>query len=288
MANKMAIGAVVAGAIILGGLIGASASIKKIEPGFAGVVYNTSGGIEDQTLGQGWHLVAPLKKVTEYPTSTETVQLLKSGKSDESFTVSTREGKQVNLDTRYSYHMETEKLPAIFTKFRGADASSIEAGYLKTNLQAVVQDVTSSYGVLDLYGGKRDEITQKVFKEFTDRMAVQGIIIEQFTFGEIRPDEATLKAIQENVNAQQALATLEVQKQQATAEAERKRIEAQGNADKALIEATGQAKANEVLKQSLTPELVQMEIAKKWNGVLPTVSGGATPMIQLPQATPSK
>ncbi len=39
-----------------------------------------------------------------------------------------------------------------------------------------------------------------------------------------------------------------------------------------------------VLARSITATLVQYETVKKWNGQLPTVSGGSTPLIQLPSS----
>jgi len=50
-----------------------------------------------------------------------------------------------------------------------------------------------------------------------------------------------------------------------------------------LTEAEAQAKANELLSKSITPTLVQYEMAKRWNGQMPQVSGSAMPMIQLPK-----
>ena len=35
--------------------LGATASYK-VDPGYAGVVYNMDGGLEEETLGQGFHL----------------------------------------------------------------------------------------------------------------------------------------------------------------------------------------------------------------------------------------
>lgn len=53
----------------------------------------------------------------------------------------------------------------------------------------------------------------------------------------------------------------------------------------ALQEVVGtEAKANRLLSESLTGTLVQYEVAKRWNGQMPQVSGTAMPMIQLPGA----
>jgi hypothetical protein len=45
--------------------------------------------------------------------------------------------------------------------------------------------------------------------------------------------------------------------------------------------AQGQAKANDALSRSITPILVQYKGVEKWNGILPQVSGGAIPFIDL-------
>ena len=42
-----------------------------------------------------------------------------------------------------------------------------------------------------------------------------------------------------------------------------------------------QAKANEVLSRAITPILVSYKSIERWNGVLPQVSGGAIPFIEL-------
>jgi hypothetical protein len=45
--------------------------------------------------------------------------------------------------------------------------------------------------------------------------------------------------------------------------------------------AQGQAKANDVLSRSITPILVSYKSIEKWNGMVPQVSGGAIPFLDL-------
>jgi len=61
----------------------------------------------------------------------------------------------------------------------------------------------------------------------------------------------------------------------AAAEAEKKRIEAEAEADAILAVAEAQAAANEKLSQSINNNLIDYEKIQKWNGQLPTVSGGS-------------
>ena len=52
-------------------------------------------------------------------------------------------------------------------------------------------------------------------------------------------------------------------------------------AESILVVAQGQAKANDALSRSISPILVQYKGIEKWNGILPQVSGGAVPFIDL-------
>lgn len=63
-------------------------------------------------------------------------------------------------------------------------------------------------------------------------------------------------------------------------------IKAAGRAKAIMAEAEAQARANQLLAQSLTPALVPSQMVSKWNGQMPQVSGGATPMIQRPAPRP--
>lgn len=269
------VGAIVVGAALLLIVILSFLMLSRIEPGFAGVVYSPNGGVEKEVLSQGWHVIAPFKRVTEYPVSTETVYLSKEGEDeDNSFDISTKDGKNVNVDVVYSYHMTPEKLPSIFTKFRGQESDLIEAGFMKDRLKEAIQEVTTQYDVMEVYGEKRSELNRRVFEKFRDSLKPHGIIVETFNFSAIRPDRESLKAIQEKVNAKQRLETLKVQREQAKVQAEKLKIDAKGKAEAKVIEAKAQAKANRILRKSLSPVLVQYETVKRWNGQLPIVTGG--------------
>ena len=54
-----------------------------------------------------------------------------------------------------------------------------------------------------------------------------------------------------------------------------------GEAKAILARAEAQAKANELLARSITPTLVQYEMAKRWDGKMPQVSSSAMPLLQI-------
>lgn len=260
MKKKMGAIIVGIGLVIVVGLI--AMSVKVIEQGHAGVVYNRSTGVEKETLGQGWHLVSPFKRVTEYPVSTETVRV-------KNFNVQTKDGKPLAVSLSYDYANELEKLPKIYNKFKGQSPGVIENGWLQTRIKKATLHVFSNYSVLEVFQ-HQGEINAAIEKEFRGMVDDTGFMVDSVTLEAPKPDENTAKAIQGVVDAQQQLEKLEIEKKQAIVAAERD-----------IEEAKGKAQANEVLKQSLSPEIVEIKKIEKWDGKLPQVSGGATPFVQI-------
>lgn len=258
----------------------------KVDPGYAGVIYSMDGGIENETLGQGFHIVAPWKKVIEYPISTETVYYAKSNNDgierlDNSINVNTKDGKQVNVSVTYAYHMDEVQLPSVFEKFRGQKSEVIEAGYMKNEMYQAINEVTSQYSLMELVGDKRPQINEAILNKFRNSLEPYGIVIETFNLSDVVPDEQTKEAIQAVVNAQNALEKAKVEKEQAEVDAEKARVAAKGKADAELIEAEGTAAANAKLQESLTPLIVEQRKLDKWDGKLPgIVTGDSNLLIQ--------
>jgi regulator of protease activity HflC (stomatin/prohibitin superfamily) len=280
MSKFKVIGGTVAGVVLVGGIILGAMSVTVIEAGYAGVVYNRSGGIEEKALGQGWQLVNPLQRVTEYPVSTNTINY-------EDVLVGTSDGKPIKTTFSYNYHIDVNDLPKIFSKFKGQDSETLEQGFLKQRLTEAAKNVTTKYSVLDVMGNKSQEISLAIQKGFAADVKDIGFIIESVTFTPPKPDEQTAKSIQAKVDAQQKLEQQKVELEKQKIIADTQRVQAQGNADAAVIEAQGKADANTKLQQSVTDKLlelkkieVQLELAKNQN--LPRVVGGNGSILNIP------
>ena len=259
----------------------------KVDPGYAGVIYSMDGGIENETLGQGFHVVAPWKKVIEYPVSTETVYYTKNNddgdeKKDNSINVNTKDGKQVNVSVTYAYHMDEVQLPSVFEKFRGQKSEVIEAGYMKNEMYQAINEITSQYSLMELVGDKRPQINEAILDKFRNSLEPYGIVIETFNLSDVVPDEQTKEAMQAVVNAQNALEKAKVEKEQAEVDAEKARVAAKGKADAELIEAEGTAAANAKLQESLTPLIVEQRKLDKWDGKLPGIVAGDSNLLIQP------
>lgn len=277
------IGAVIAGFVVLFCIIGAIICSEIIPAGYVGVVYNMNGGIEDETLSQGWHLIAPTKKVSTYSIGIEQSYLTAEDKGDspkdESFNIPTSDGKTVKVNLEFSYRFDEERVAEIFTEFKGKSGEEVKNTFIKPKVIAWTQEVSARYPVSDIFGDKRTEINAELDIYLKEKFEKYGIIIDTVNFTDISVDAETAEAIQKKVNAQQELEIAQIEAETAKVQAEKDKEVAEIAAETALIKAQAEADANREIASSITPELIQMKEAeaRMEHGWI-TVEGG-TPIV---------
>jgi regulator of protease activity HflC (stomatin/prohibitin superfamily) len=256
-----------------------------INPGHAGIVIHRAGGGVDPTpLTPGIHGRIPFATgIEEYPVFLKTVVLARAdvdgGRNDE-INVNSVEGQPLSLDVSLSFELDPMQTPRLYSTFR-TDIEQITHGFVKQTVRQALQEVVGTEPVADVIGPKKAEATSRARALIAERLAPYGFQIKQFTINELRAPAAVMEAInQKNVMQQQAL-TAQNELQKNTFQAQGDSIKAAGRAKAIMAEAEAQARANQLLAQSITPTLVQYELTKKWNGQMPQVTGGATPLLQL-------
>jgi len=279
----------VAGALFL--LLLTPSMFVYINPGNVGIVIHKLGGGVDRTpLGQGLHMRNPITTgIEEYPVYMQTLVLTRgtgegSGSNDE-INVNSVEGQPVSVDVSLSFELDASKTPALYTTFR-THIEQIQHGYVKQAIRQALQEVVGSEPIADMLGPKKAEVVARTQALIASRLAPYGFIVKQFTINEVRAPAEVMAAINtKNVMQQQAL-TAQNELQKNTFNAQGDSIRATGRAKAILTEAQAQAEANRLLAASITPTLVQYEMTKKWNGQMPQVTGGATPLLQMPTSSP--
>jgi regulator of protease activity HflC (stomatin/prohibitin superfamily) len=281
--------ALVAGVVALAVL--APSMVTYVSPGHVGImIHRTGGGVDKTPLGPGLHPRNPLfTAIEEYPTFMQTLVLGRGGAegvgSNDEINVNSQEGQPLSLDVAMSFELDPQRVPQLYQTFR-TDIGTIQHGYVKQTIRQALQEVVGQEEIAAIIGPKKAEAVARTQALLSERLSPYGIVVKQFTINELRAPESVIQAINaKNVMQQQAL-TAQNELQKNTFQAQGDSIKAAGRAKAILTEAEAQAKANELLARSITPTLVQYEQMKKWNGQLPTVSGGATPMIQLPAPRP--
>ncbi|HEX7978256.1 MAG TPA: prohibitin family protein [Gemmatimonadaceae bacterium] len=259
-----------------------------INPGNVGIViHRAGGGVDPHPLDPGVHTRVPFATgIEEYPVFLRTVVLNRggegSGQNDE-INVNSVEGQPVSLDVSLSFELDPAQTPKLYSTFR-TDIDQITHGFVKQTIRQSLQEVVGTEPIADVIGPKKAEATNRVRALIAQRLQPYGFEVKQFTINELRAPAAVMDAInQKNVMQQQAL-TAQNELQKNTFQAQGDSIKAAGRAKAIMAEAEAQARANQLLAQSITPTLVQYELTKKWNGQMPQVTGGATPLLQLPTA----
>jgi regulator of protease activity HflC (stomatin/prohibitin superfamily) len=263
-------------------------TVTYVNPGYVGIViHRAGGGVDNKPLGPGLHMRNPLTTgIEEYPIFMQTLVLSKGSTegsaNNEEINVNSKEGQPLSVDVSMSFELDADKAPFLYTSFR-RDITSIQHTYVKQSIRQALQEVIGSEEIAAVIGPKKAEAVNETQKRIAIGLAPYGFVVKQFTINELRAPDAVIQAInQKNVMQQQALtAQNELQKNQFQAQGDS--IKAAGRAKAILTEAEAQARANELLSKSITGTLVQYEMAKRWNGQMPQVTGSAMPMITLPK-----
>lgn len=237
-----------------------------------------SGGVNGETLGQGWHVISPTKHVKKFTIGNEQLLLTKDkregSKRNESFKVSTSDDASIAISFQMSYRFIEDNLVDTYKKFKGMDGEDIVNRRVRTVLKSKISEITTNYSMMNIYSGDRSGINNKITdylnKDFNSEF---GIEVIDASIVDVHPDSQLQKTIDTRVAAvqkkQQAQAEQETAKVeaetakiQAQKDADVKKIKAQGEADAKIIEAEGEAEANKKLANSITKELIDMKVAE--------------------------
>lgn len=264
---KGKIGASVLGFIFVLMLILGFACMEKIPNGYIGVVYSMNGGVEGETLTQGFHLVSPFKKVKNFTIANEQLILSKSkqdgSEDDDSFKVSTSDKANISVSFQMSYHYVPDTIVETYKKFRGLDGEDIVNERVKTVLKSKISEITNQYTMMDIYSGNRSEINNKITEYLNGSFIKQfGIEVLDASIIDVHPDEQLEKSINDKVEAMQKAEQARQEQERVRVEAETKLIQAENDASVKLKQAEAEAAANKKLSESITTELIKMKEAE--------------------------
>lgn len=253
------IGAVIIALVLAIGVVGLGVCSERIPAGYVGVVYSMSGGVEDDVLQQGWHIVSPTKKIKEFTVSEEQLALT----DNEIFPVSTSDNANIDISFQMSYYFVEDKVPETYQRFKGMDGEDIINDRVKTVLKSKISEVTANYSMMEIYSGERAKINSEIKtyldKELGDRY---GITVTEASIIDVHPDEQLQKTIDERVTAMQKKQQAEAEQDTIKVQNETKLLQAQTEAEAKIIAAEAEAKANKIIADSITEELIRMEEAK--------------------------
>ncbi|HVN18292.1 MAG TPA: prohibitin family protein [Dongiaceae bacterium] len=222
-------------------------SVTRVGTGHVGVL-TLFGRVTGETLGEGIHLINPLKTNNEMSIQTQTVK--------ESASVPSSEGLMMALDTSLIYHLNPDRAAEVFQKI-GANYDDV---VVEPTLRSAIREATASHSANALYSGEREVVAKQIFEQVTEQLSKRGISVENVLLRDIQLP-ATLKAsIEAKQQAEQEALAMNFRLQKETQEAQRKRIEAAGVRD-----------FQQIVAQGITPSLLE------WKGIEATENLAKSP-----------
>ena len=202
------------------------------------------GKIIDSNLNEGFNFKIP------YIESIVKVNI-KVQKAEVSTSSASKDLQDINTNIAVNYRVESDKASQLYRTV----GNSYEQTILLPAIQESIKSVISRYTAEETITS-RPEVSNECMKELQVKVEKYGIVIDNFNIINLTFSEEYARAIEEKQVAEQKLATAKL-------EAEAK-----------IVEAEATKKANELLKQTLTDELIAKEFIEKWNGQLPSTYAG--------------
>lgn len=282
----------------------AACGCQTIEPGYGGVLVNKFGenrGVQDYPVKTGLVFYNPVSEtVYEYPCFKErfswSAGIEGNPDVDESITVNDSKGVRINMDIAAMVGVQCDKIPHVFVEYR-KEATILFDGYVRDRVRSHLNDVASTMNVVEIFGEGKMKMFDEAERRIREELSGKGFDFDSLALtSRLRVDKQIEASINAVLEQQQASMRAEAKVQEVKALAEQARAEAEGKANAVKEEANGaayaqttraaaeaesllaiataQARANKMIAESLTAELLKLRSTERWNGTVPTVQLG--------------
>jgi regulator of protease activity HflC (stomatin/prohibitin superfamily) len=228
------------------------------------------GSVERRIMGEGLNFKVPIAE------SVIKVDVKVQPHPFKEIDASSREYQMVKMTGMMNFHIDPTYVNDLYQKVGLDFADKV----IDPAFNDFVKEVVPTYPIGEILP-KREEIRKRAMAKLGDNLSRYHIIVDDIYFANIQFSPEYAGAIEAKQVAQQQVETQKQVLAQREVEAQQKVATAKGEAESILVVAEGQAKANDALSRSISPILVQYKSVEKWNGLLPQVSGGAVPFIDL-------
>src|SRR6266851_5148541 len=212
-------------------------SVTRVGTGRVGVL-TLFGRVTGETLGEGIHVINPLKTNNEMSIQTQTIK--------ESANVPSSEGLMMSLDTSLIYHLNPDRSAEVFQLIN----ANYEEKVVEPTLRSAIREATASHSANALYTGEREMVGKQIYDQLTSQLGQRGLLVENVLLRDIQLPATLKAAIEAKQQAEQESLAMNFRLQKETQEAERKRIEAGGIRD-----------FQQIVAQGISPQLLE------WKGI---------------------
>lgn len=254
-------GTVVGIALLIAIALIATGGFAIVEPGTVGVV-TKFGSVQEEVLQPGLHFKVPIMtKVIPIDTRVQ--------KKEDDATASSKDLQIVRSKVALNYHIDPIKGAIIYSELGPQYPETI----VSPAIQESIKSTTSKYTAEQLIT-QRAEVKEAVTTDLTSRLKRKNIMVTDFSIIDFNFSDEFNNAIEAKQVAEQEAFRAKNDLERIKIEADQEQTKAEGEAQAQLAKARAEAESQQMLRETLTPEVLQLRMIERWDGVLPVYSGG--------------
>lgn len=245
--------------VIIIGLIVANSTFGTIGAGQRGILLRF-GAVTSTVYDEGLYFKMPfIEEVKKIDVKVQKEQTEASAAS--------KDLQSVQAVVALNFHIVPKEVGRIYQEI-GID---YKEKLIDPSIQESVKAATAKFTAEELIS-KREVIRTEMKKLMTDKLGTWGINVDDVNIVNFNFSASFNTAIESKVTAEQDALASKNKLEQIKFEAEQKIVEAKGKAEAMRVE-------SEALKSN--PEVLQLRALEKWNGVLPQVTSGNIPFVNI-------
>jgi regulator of protease activity HflC (stomatin/prohibitin superfamily) len=257
---------VLAAGVLALGLTGCT----QVDAGNLGVVTKW-GEIQDLALQEGIHFRMPVQ--TNIINISTRVQRMEA-----SATASSKDLQVVSTRIVLNYRLDPAQLVEIFRDI--GTRLAVEHTIIDPALQESLKQATAQYTAEELIT-RREQVKETLTQSIRVTLAKSNVLVTELSITDFQFDAQYQQAVESKQVAEQRALTARNDLARIKVEAEQVEAKALGEAKAMLARAEAEAKAQELLRKTISAEIVYLRAVEKWDGKQPTIVGEGGAILDL-------
>ena len=242
----------------------------QVDAGNLGVVMKW-GEIQDVALQEGIHFRTPVK--------TQIINIsTRVHKMEASATASSKDLQVVSTKIALNYRVDAARVVEVFRNV--GTRLIVENTIIDPALQESLKQATAQYTAEELIT-KRQQVKETLGDSIKVTLAKSDILVTELSITDFQFAAEYQAAVESKQVAEQRALTATNDLARIKVEAEQAEAKARGTANAMLARAEAEAKAQELLRKTLSPEIVYLRAVEKWDGHQPTIVGEGGAILDL-------
>lgn len=267
---------VVAVPLVLALAFSGASMVYTQDVGEVTVLKNWGGSLAGHNADAGFNVKMPWQSTVKYDVRNNVLSFMGDSEKDQfeggsangsAVTINDAGGAKATIDIQVNYSLDPSAAEELYTNY-GSQENFVKS-ICAVDIRSVPREVSGQFDTISILTA-RGEFTDAVEKALTKKWEKYGLVIEQVSIQNVVYPKSIVKAYEKAQAAEVAEATARNKQDVAKVEAETKRIEAEGT-----------AKANKILADSLSEEILTQEYinAIKKSGSVFVVPEGSAPIV---------